>query len=422
MKDKISKLISVYKKDGFKVFFKKCCNYINSNYFDKVSLKVLFNKGKYKDIIHDILNNSNYDRIIIWRSTFGYNVPLFQRPQHIANNLAKNRCLVFYEVTTMTDKVKLMEKLNDNLYLFNFNNRSLSKILNEEIINKGMPRYVEIYSTDWKMSINELINYLDNGYKLIYEYIDHLSAELSGTKNLPKNILDKYNYVMEHDNTYVVATADALMDEVIKKRGKKNLVYSSNGVDYNFFKSFDEEFSFDADFNKVLSIGKPIVMYYGALANWVDYDLIKSLAKTNKYSIVLFGVKYDSSFDDNLKSVNNVFFLGKRDYKVLKNYARCADVLMIPFKINDITKSTNPVKIFEYMALHKPIVTTNMPECRKYKSVMIGHDKEEFIELIAKAMDMRVDSNYIKLLDKEALENDWSKKAKAIVDMIKKDE
>lgn len=89
MKDKISKLISVYKKDGFKVFFKKCCNYINSNYFDKVSLKVLFNRGKYKDIIHDILNNSNYDRIIIWRSTFGYNVPLFQRPQHIANNLSK---------------------------------------------------------------------------------------------------------------------------------------------------------------------------------------------------------------------------------------------------------------------------------------------------------------------------------------------
>ena len=71
-------------------------------------------------------------------------------------------------------------------------------------------------------------------YKLIYEYIDHLSAELSGTKNLPKNILDKYNYVMEHDNTYVVATADALMDEVIKRRGKKNLVYSSNGVDYKF--------------------------------------------------------------------------------------------------------------------------------------------------------------------------------------------
>lgn len=107
---------------------------------------------------------------------------------------------------------------------------------------------------------------------------------------------------------------------------------------------------------------------------------------------------------------------------MLKNYARCADVLMIPFKINDITKSTSPVKIFEYMALHKPIVTTNMPECRKYKSVMIGHDKEEFIGLIAKAMDMRVDSNYIKLLDKEAKENDWSKKAKAIVDMIKKDE
>ena len=58
------------------------------------------------------------DRIILWRSSFGYNVPLFQRPQHIANNLSKNNCLVFYEVTTMTDKVKIYKKFSDNLYLF----------------------------------------------------------------------------------------------------------------------------------------------------------------------------------------------------------------------------------------------------------------------------------------------------------------
>ena len=422
MKDKISKLFSVYKKDGFKVFFKKCCNYINSNYFDRFSLRVLFNKRKYVNIIKDILNNSEYDRIVVWRSTFGYNVPLFQRPQHIANNLANLNTLVFYEVTSMTDDVKTIYKLKDNLYLVNFNNRLLCKILDKEIMTIGKPRYVEIYSTDWKMSLNELKKYMDNGYKLIYEYIDHLSEELSGTKSLPKNVVDKFNYVMNNTDSYVVVTADALKEEVINKRGNKNIVYSSNGVDYTFINSIDKDYKFDDEFNKILDDGKPIVMYYGAMASWFDYDLVKDIANTNKYNIVLFGVKYDVSFDNEFKGVSNVYFLGKRDYCVLKNYASKASVLIIPFKINDITKATNPVKIFEYMALHKAIVTTDMPECRKYKSVLIGHDSKEFIEMIDKGIELNNDKKYIELLDKEALENDWSNKAKAIVEVIKKDE
>lgn len=93
-------------------------------------------------------------------------------------------------------------------------------------------------------------------------------------------------------------------------------------------------------------------------------------------------------------------------------------MLTIPFLINDITRSTSPVKIFEYMALHKPIVTTDMNECRKFESVLIGHDHKEFIALLDKAMSLREDQDYIALLDKEARENDWSMKAKSIVDIL----
>ena len=74
------------------------------------------------------------------------------------------------------------------------------------------------------------------------------------------------------------------------------------------------------------------------------------------------------------------------------------------------------------MALHKPIVTTDMPECRKYKSVLIGHNHDEFIKKIDEALKLKNDKKYIELLDKEAKENDWSKKAKAIIDLIKRDE
>lgn len=422
MKEKLSKLVNVYKKYGFVGFCKKLYAYIKANYMDKISFKVMFNKKKYRNEIKNILSKNKYERIILWRSSFGYNVPLFQRPQHIANNLAKNNCLVFYEVTTMTDKVKTLKKHSHNIFLINFNNKALNKILMQELKKVNKPKYVQLYSTDWKLSVQNIENYINNGFKFIYEYIDDISPELAGTKNIPQNIIDKYNYVMNNKNTYVIVTADALEKDVISQRGKTNMVFSSNGVDYDFFKTYNKNYKYENEFQEILNKKKPIIMYYGALAKWFDYDLIKKLAHTNKYSIVLFGIKYDESFDENLSNEKNIYFMGPRDYKVLKEYAKYADVLTIPFVINNITLATSPVKIFEYMALHKPIVTTDMPECRKYKSVLIGHNHDEFIKKIDEALKLKNDKKYIGLLDKEARENDWSKKAKAIIDLIAKDE
>lgn len=422
MKEKVSKLVNVYKKYGFLGFCKKLRAYIIANYLDKISFEVLLHQKKYQRKIKDILKNEKYERIILWRSSFGYNVPLFQRPQHIANNLSKNKCLVFYEVTTMTDKVKSLKKHQDNIYLFNFNNIKLNKILMEELDKIKKPRYVQLYSTDWKLSIANIENYLNNGYKFIYEYVDHLSPDLAGTKNLPQNIIDKYNYVMSHDNTYVVVTADLLKKDVENHRGKKNLVLSTNGVDYEFFQEFESDFQVDDAFQEVLNKNKPIVMYYGALAKWFDYDLIKKIAKTNNYSVVLLGIKYDDSYDLNINKEENIYFLGSRDYQVLKYYAKKADILMIPFVINDITKSTSPVKIFEYMALNIPIVITDLYECRQYKSVLLSKNHTEFLKNLDKGLTLKKDQKYLKLLDAEAKENDWSKKARAIIDLIKKDE
>ena len=422
MQEKLSKLVNVYKKYGFVGFCKKLYAYIKANYMDKISFKVMFNRKKYHHEIASILKNNKYDRIILWRSSFGYNVPLFQRPQHIANNLAKNNCLVFYEVTTMTDKVKTLKKHSHNIFLINFNNKALNKILMQELKKVDKPKYVQLYSTDWKLSVDNIKNYMNNGFGFIYEYIDDISPELAGTKNIPQNIIDKYNFVMDNKDVYVVVTADALEKDVISQRGKTNMVFSSNGVDYDFFKTYNKNYKYENEFQEILNKKKPIIMYYGALAKWFDYDLVKKIAKTNKYSIVLFGIKYDESFDENLNNEKNIYFMGSRDYKVLKEYARCADVLTIPFVINNITLATSPVKIFEYMALLKPIVTTDMPECRKYKSVLIGHNHEEFIKKIDEALKLKNAKKYITLLDKEAKENDWSKKAKAIIDLIKRDE
>lgn len=420
MKEKLSKLINVYKKYGFIGFCKKLRAYVIANYLDKISFKVILNPNKYRKEIKEMLSGK-YDRIILWRSSFGYNVPLFQRPQHIANNLSKNNCLVIYEVTTMTDKVKTLKKFQNNLYLFNYNNIKLNKILAEELNKMDIPKYIQLYSTDWKLSVKNIEDYINNGYKFIYEYIDHLSPELAGTKDLPQNIIEKYEYAMNNKNVYIITTADELAKDVKEKRGEENLAVSSNGVDYEFFQHF-EDYKIEDDILQIFNNGKINVCYYGALAKWFDYELIKKIAKTQKYNIILFGIKYDEAFDENINGEENIYFMGPRDYKVLKYYAGKCDILTIPFILNDITKSTSPVKIFEYMALHKPIVTTDMQECRKYKSVLIGKNHEDFIRCLEKAYKIRNDKEYIKLLDKEAKENDWKEKAEVIINLIRKDE
>ncbi len=420
MKDKISKLVNVYKKYGLWGFIKKCYRYIVANYLDKISLLVFLNPYRYHKIIKTSLEGQ-YDRVILWRSSFGYNVPLFQRPQHIANNLVKNNSLVFYEVTTMTDKVKTIKKHHDNLYLFNFNNILLNRILMKELAKINKPKYIQLYCTDWKLTVQNIEDYLKKGFKLIYEYVDHLSPILAGTKDLPKNIQDKFDYVMHNPSVYVVVTAEELKKDVEKRRGKENLAYSTNGVDYAFFQKM-EDYPLEKEYLDIINNGKINICYYGALAKWFDYNLIKKVAKTDKYNIILFGLKYDDSYDLNkMDEVKNVYFLGAKDYQVLKYYAKMNDILIIPFLINDITKSTSPVKIFEYMALSLPIVTTDLLECHKYKSVLIGSEKE-FLKKLEEAYKLKNDQKYKKLLQKEAKENDWQNKAKIIVDLIKKDE
>ena len=366
--------------------------------------------------------NSKYKRVIIWRSPFGWDVPLFQRPQHIARQLAKKNCLVFYEITKNTDNVDIIKKEMDNLYLVNFENKEAYDLVMNKVKELKVPKYIQIYSTNWTMSLDEMKGYIKDGFNILYEYIDDISPELAGTDEIPKEVLDKYNYCMEHKEIPVIVTANKIYEDVNNKRKGKNFAFSCNGVDYDFFKEYSD-FEYEEDFLNLINNGKINLCYYGALAKWFDYDLIRKINDTDKYNIILFGIKYDNAYDDSkIDKLKNVHFLGSKDYHILKYYASKMDILTIPFVLNDITRATSPLKLFEYMALQKPIVTSAMDECKKYKSVLIGNDHDEFIEKLEECSKLSKDKKYLDLLDKEAKENDWSAKADVIIDLLEKNE
>ena len=390
---------------------------------DMISYIVNERRWSVKNQINEILKNENYSRIIVWRSPLGWDVPLFQRPQHIARQFARKDCLVFYEITLNTDNVETIGKAEDNLYLVNFENYTISTILDECLSAQDKPVYIQLYSTNWSMSGGELEEYQQKGYKILYEYIDDISPELAGTDEILEYILAKYKYAMSHKEVVVVTTAKQIYEDVVSQRGTDNMVFACNGVDYDFFRDLSKGHEIEDSLVQVLKNGKVNLCYYGALASWLDYELIKKIDKTNKYNIILIGVKYDAAYDESgVDSLPNVHFIGPKEYHILKYYAAEMDILTIPFVINSITQATSPLKLFEYMALHKPIVTTAMQECKNYESVMVAENHDEFIALLEKATEAAKDDEYIALLDKEARENDWSHKAETIIELLKEND
>jgi hypothetical protein len=74
--------------------------------------------------------------------------------------------------------------------------------------------------------------------------------------------------------------------------------------------------------------------------------------------------------------------------------------------------------LFEYMAGGRPIVTTDMPECRAYSSVMVAHDAAEYTAMLDEAVSRGRQPSYRQLLDAEARENTWATRAGQILDRV----
>jgi len=359
-----------------------------------------------------ILEKYKNKPVILSLSFIDWDVPLYQRPQHIAIQLANQGFLYFYHTRNYYDYLNGYKHIGENMYLTNRFDEVLERIDSKE-------KYIHLYSTNmYKEDDRRIELALEKGFKVIYEYIDEISEKISGQK-IPKFVLDRHLRLLKDEkNVIVIATATKLYNDVAKYR-KKNFKLVTNGVVYEHFREIEE--IVPDEMKNIVNENKPIIGYYGALASWFDYKLVKSIAELRKdWNIVLIGWDYDGSLaKSGIKKFKNIHIINSVEYKRLPLYAQWFDVCTIPFLINDVTESTSPVKLFEYMALGKPIVTTPMPECKKYASVIIAKNEgKDFVEKIEEGLKDKEDKKYMRLLEKEALENTWEGKVIDIKELL----
>src|SRR5206468_2861785 len=79
----------------------------------------------------------------------------------------------------------------------------------------------------------------------------------------------------------------------------------------------------------------------------------------------------------------NVHLLGQKPYALLPSYCKGFDVGIIPFRRNELTRKANPLKLREYLAAGLPVVSTDLPEVRKYGNVVrLASDPTAFVREI----------------------------------------
>lgn len=254
---------------------------------------------------------------------------------------------------------------------------------------------------------------------LIYEIYDeyHEFEYLNNNQLEKNNIIRNENFILKKADI-VLTTSMPIYDRIANAR--KNVFYIPNGADAEHFKLKNVPEPYD-----VRSISKPRIGYVGKINERIDYPLVNYIARRHpEWSFIFIGcfdgqnsLKRDRNFIE-FSSMKNVFMTGWKDYINLPSYLHCFDVCIIPFVINTLTKSIYPLKLHEYLAAGKPVVSTDLPEVRQFDNIMyIGRDKDEFENAIAAALTEN-DKALISARIKTAEENSWAKRSEDVISVI----
>lgn len=247
--------------------------------------------------------------------------------------------------------------------------------------------------------------------KIIYENIDNWETSLGNmffSEKALKEFLEK--------STVLVGTAKLLVEQINKYLEKykilnKQVIYLPNAVDSDLFEP-RKEYEKPQDLIK----GSKTLIYYGSLwGSWFNWEIIEQVATNCKdTSINLIG-DYAGIIDIAKKMPKNVHFLGLKKQTELPSYLYYSDYAILPFKTDEIGKYVSPLKIFEYIAMNKPVISTPLDDILEYKNVHCSNDSKDWIKWINEGIDFnKEERNYF------ISENDWYSRASKIIQNLEK--
>ena len=372
--------------------------------------------GSYDVAGFEITPATKYDIVILAIIDFDFR---FQRPQQLAAQFAAQGHRVFWVSPTRFLKPnhsQLFEiaKLRNNVWEIHLRGPELdiyggildpasATILSESLAEMyrqlGVVENCVIAELPfWRQLTLNLRNRF--GSRILYDCMDDWDTFPDFGEF---NIAEERQLATEAD--VLVVTAQRLKEK-FEARGLQPLL-ARNAADFDFF------FPPATPAEALQQMPKPIVGYFGAIADWMDLDLVEAVARLRpNYSFVLIGKVFGRDVS-RLSRLPNVFLLGNKEYSEIPSYLEGFDVCTIPFLVNQVTNATDPVKLYEYFSKGKPVVSTAMAELSYAADlVYIAHSAEEFANKIDLALAGEADDLRNRRIQ-FARENTWAQRCEA---------
>jgi len=340
-----------------------------------------------------------------------------QRPQQIFSRLAKKGYNIFY-ISPLTSDKEYMVELGVNIYEVHLKTKVSGDVLrdfhldmeNQKILvdsfNVLLGEYIKkdallfVLHPVWKSVAFQIEN-----VKRIYDLMDLYSGF---DNSRPEIVKDEEELIINSD--IVITTAQNLFEHA--KGLNKNTYLIRNGCDYEEFNKLEKNGILDS------LQDRPIIGFYGAINTWLDADILDEVIKANRDKYFVFLGAVNTGNVVKLGKHRNVFFLGEVGHDELPGYLAYFDVCTIPFVLNDLIKSTNPVKFYEYISSGKPVVSVRLPELEQYSDICYLYDNaEEFSKYIYVALhDENVELRKKRMMI--ASENSWDSRVREILKLI----
>jgi len=283
---------------------------------------------------------------------------------------------------------ELINKLNSALLRWQLK-RLLKKIgFHDPIVLYYMPNYHRLVGTLGERAA-------------IYDLVDERAA-LAGRH---RRYFDVRERTMMSKCASVIVVSQKLLDE--KRRLASRIALIPNGVDAAFFSKGGEPPT------ELRGLPRPMVGYSGAIDEWFDFEIVEHLARSRPdWSFVLVGPVRTNA--KRLTRFKNVSLLGGRRYRDLPSYLAAFDCGIVPHKLTRFRLYSDPLKVYEYIAAGKPVVSTAIPSVERFgELVRVAHDPEGFLRAIEQEIEQ--DSPERAERRRKAIrEHDWKHRVMAL--------
>lgn len=337
---------------------------------------------------------------------------IYQRPHVIAEYLSRD-----YEVTVaypvkiwdrhisknMEREPKTIQKLRIWVFPFQRKSRLIGRIADgyKRSLLKNYQQYAYIY-----ISYPMDIEYIPDDYRgvLIYDCIDDYE-QMCSNEYLKRRVRQDEKVLLQRSSIVFVSSQYLWKKKANICKTNPNLIRNGTG----FQKIFDVK---QAQIKKRYLVG-----YIGTIAEWFDYDLVRANCRKHKeleYHLIGPNLTYGQTEDD------GIIYDGIIEHDNLQLHVKDYDCMIMPFIVNEIVKAVDPVKLYEYIAFGKCIISVYYEELECFRDYVYFYTTwEEYDELTSHLINQGFPPKYDKEQQELFLaENSWGERYQKIHQLI----